>query len=71
MNAENLLGRWLNYAASGHGGNRLLRQRDPQHFRFTILERVSPDMYAEDVIRLESTWKERLHTRAPHGLNDN
>ncbi len=26
---ENLLGRWLNYAASGHGGNRLLKSRDP------------------------------------------
>ena len=37
--ADNLLGRWRNYAASGHGGNRLLRERDPQGFRFTILER--------------------------------
>jgi len=27
--ATNLLGRWMNYAASGHGGNRLLRQRQP------------------------------------------
>lgn len=69
--ADNLLGRWLGYAASGHGGNRLLRQRDPHHFRFTILQRVSPDMEAADVIRLESTWKERLHTRPPFGLNDN
>jgi GIY-YIG catalytic domain len=69
--AENLLGRWRNYAASGHGGNRLLRQRDPQHFRFTILELVAPNMEADEVIRLESTWKERLHTRQPHGLNEN
>src|SRR6266568_8262302 len=68
---RNLLGRWLNYAASGHGGNSLLRKRDPQHFRFTILQRVSPDMDPDDVIRLESTWKERLHTLPPHGLNDN
>ncbi len=68
---DNLLGRWKNYAASGHGGNRLLRERDPRHFWFTILERVSPDMNADDVIRLEATWKERLHTRAPYGLNDN
>jgi hypothetical protein len=67
----NLLGRWRNYAASGHGGNHLLRQRDARNFRFTILERVSPDMAAEEVIRLEATWKERLHTRAPQGLNDN
>jgi hypothetical protein len=68
---SNLLGRWLGYAASGHGGNRLLRQRDPRNFRFTILQRVSPDMEVHDVIRLESSWKQRLHTRKPHGLNDN
>jgi hypothetical protein len=67
----NLLGRWKNYAARGHGGNRLLRQRDPRNFRFTILQRVSPDMDADDVIRLEANWKERLHTRQPFGLNDN
>jgi hypothetical protein len=68
---DNILGRWLGYAKRGHGGNRLLRQRDPQSFRFTILQRVSPDMEPGDVIRLEASWKERLHTRAPLGLNDN
>ena len=25
----------------------------------------------DDVIRIESSWKERLHTRHPEGLNDN
>jgi hypothetical protein len=69
--ADNMLGRWLSYAKRGHGGNRLLRQRDPQNLRFTILQRVSPDMEPGDVIRLEASWKERLHTRAPLGLNDN
>jgi hypothetical protein len=69
--AENLLGRWRSYAASGHGGNQLLRQRDPKNFRFTILQRVSPDMDSDDVIQLEAAWKERLHTRGRHGLNDN
>jgi len=68
---NNLLGRWLSYAASGHGGNRLLRQRDPATFRFTILQRVSPDMNATEMIHLENSWKIRLHTRAPFGLNDN
>jgi hypothetical protein len=68
---HNLLGRWQNYAASGHGGNRLLLQRDPRGFRFTILQRVSPDMEDGEVIRLEASWKERLHTREPDGLNDN
>lgn len=69
--SQNLLGRWQNYSATGHGGNRLLRHRDPKNFQFTILQRVSPDMDADDVIRLEATWKDRLHTRSPGGLNDN
>ena len=43
----------------------------PHEFKFSILQRVSPDMDETDVIRLESTWKERLHTRDPLGLNDN
>ncbi len=68
---NNLLGRWLNYASRGDAGNKLLRQRDPRNFRFTILQRVSPDMDADGVVRLESSWKRRLHTRHPHGLNDN
>ncbi len=69
--ADNIYGRWLGYARSGHGGNKLLKHRNPQDFRFSILQRVSPDMIAEDIIQLETTWKERLHTRAPFGLNDN
>jgi GIY-YIG catalytic domain len=68
---NNLLGRWQNYAARGDGGNRLLRQRDRRNFRFTILELDAPNRDASDVVRLESSWKARLHTRKPHGLNDN
>ncbi|QDU44535.1 hypothetical protein Mal52_30180 [Symmachiella dynata] len=68
--SENILGRWLNYAATGHGGNKLLRQRDCTFFQFSILQRVSPDSEANEVIRLESSWKERLHTRE-YGLNVN
>ena len=67
----NIYGRWLNYAARGHGGNKLLKKRDPTNFRFSIMQRVSPDMDARDLIRLESSWKERLHTRYPYGLNEN
>jgi hypothetical protein len=68
---NNLCQRWENYPASGHGGNSLLKTREPRNFRFTILQRVSPDMSSEDVIRVECTWKERLHTRSPLGLNEN
>lgn len=68
---ENILQRWRNYGQTGHGGNVLLRQRDPANFRFSILQRVSPDLPDSDVIRIEGTWKDRLRTRAPFGLNEN
>ncbi len=67
---ENILGRWLSYAPRGHGGNKELRNRDPARFRFSILQRVSPDMEAAEIIRLESSWKDRLHTRE-FGMNEN
>lgn len=69
--SENLLGRWLDYAVTGDGGNRLLRGRNPEEFVFSILQRVSPDMPAEDIVSIENTWKDRLQTRMPLGLNDN
>lgn len=68
--SENLLGRWRNYAVSGHGGNVELRASHAPDLRFSILQRTSPDMLPEDVIALEGRWKSRLHTRA-HGLNVN
>lgn len=68
---DNLLGRWLNYASSGHGGNKLLLDRQPDHFQFSILQRVSPDMEPDEVIQLESSWKDRLHTGEKWGLNGN
>jgi hypothetical protein len=67
---DNILGRWLSYGVPGHGGNKELRKRDPSNFQFSILQRVSPDMQADEVIQLEQTWKTRLHTRE-FGLNEN
>lgn len=67
---QNILGRWLNYSTSGHGGNAELKDRDPSRFRFSILERVSPDMPRDEVVQVEEGWKLRLHTRR-FGLNKN
>ncbi len=67
---NNLFGRWSNYAKSGHGHNKKMQGRDPDNFRFSILELVSPDMEPSDVQFKEATWKERLRTRE-FGLNDN
>jgi hypothetical protein len=68
--ADNIHGRWRDYARSGHGGNRELKHSRPDDLRFSILQRTSPDLEAAEVIRLEASWKERLHTRE-FGLNRN
>lgn len=67
---ENIHGRWRNYAQTGHGGNRELRNSEPADLRFSILQLTSPDLASADVIALEASWKERLHTRQ-FGLNMN
>ncbi|MEL7832042.1 GIY-YIG nuclease family protein [Citromicrobium bathyomarinum] len=69
--SENLLQRWTDYSKSGHGGNKLLKRRDPKNFVFSILQRTSPDLDRAELLRLENSWKVRLLSRAPYGLNEN
>lgn len=66
----NILGRWNDYARTGHGGNKELKSSSPADLRFSILQRTSPDLDTEAVIALEASWKQRLHTRE-FGLNRN
>lgn len=68
---DNLLGRWLSYGRSGHGGNVLLKGRKPDTFQFSILERLPETIDPRQVIARENSWKTRLGTRTPHGLNAN
>lgn len=64
----NLLGRWQAHVAGDQGVAIGLADFNPADFQFSILERVSPDMLPEDVISLEMSWMNRLHTRE-FGLN--
>ncbi len=66
---DNLWGRWRNYAATGHGSNKLLRQRNPSNFTFSILQLVSQDMNQQELVNIEESWKRRLATKHPNGLN--
>lgn len=68
---DNLLGRWLNYGRSGHGGNVLLKGRSAANFQFSILERLPETIDPRQVITRENSWKIRLGTRTPNGLNAN
>jgi hypothetical protein len=40
-----------------------------RRFPGLVAARISPDMDADEVIRLETGWKDRLHTRRKFGLN--
>ncbi|MBY6073483.1 GIY-YIG nuclease family protein [Vannielia litorea] len=66
--AENLLSRWRSHVRRDHGVTVQLQQRNPANFRFSILERVSPDTPIEEITALEQTWMHRLHTKR-FGLN--
>ena len=63
-------GRWQTYASDGHGGNLDLKNLDPQNFQFSILWETLKSTPIENVIRVESQFKENLGTRV-HGLNNN
>jgi len=65
---DGFIGRWRGYAANGHGGNVILRQRGHQDYTVSVLEVASPDMSRDEIVAREAFWKDKLGVRA-HGLN--
>lgn len=70
-------GRWCEYAATGHGGNRELRKllkakgNDyAENFQYGILEIADTHATTEYIFQRESRWKTLLMTRT-HGYNAN
>lgn len=71
--AENgmLLARWRDYAQTGHGGNKDLRQLVQelgfdyvkQHFQYSILENFNVRIDDSVILERESWWKEVLQSR--------
>lgn len=74
--SERILGRWMQYAQNGHGGNVALRgladdDGDPaRHFLFSLLRVFGPDTPTRDVDEAESHFKKALLTRE-YGMNRN
>jgi hypothetical protein len=62
--------RWLAYAHDGHGGNVGLKSRDPSDYRVSILEVAGSTASYEDIIAMETLWKQKLQSREM-GLNRN
>lgn len=67
---DGFLGRWNDYAATGHGGNLRMRVRDESDYVATILEIGSSTTTIDEIIERESLWKEKLGSRE-FGLNAN
>ena len=66
------LSRWKQYEKTGHGGNKQLKKlkKEQQVYTVSILE-TAPSSYSKNqIIELESIWKNKLGTRA-YGLNSN
>jgi hypothetical protein len=69
-----ILGRWKEYATTGHGGNVLLKKilaqdsKAAKNFQFTILRTLPKTLTNKEVINYENLYKEKLGTRA-FGLN--
>ncbi len=68
--------RWREYAKTGHGGNKLLRELTkagsdyPTRFRFSVLQVLPKSMSRDEVLRREAIYKAKLGSRAM-GLNAN
>lgn len=71
--AESLLGRWMDYAADGHGGNEGLKaaaKDGRRKYQVSVLEVVDENTLDDTIEQIESHWKNKLLSRR-FGLNDN
>jgi hypothetical protein len=73
---QGIWGRWKNYAATHHGGNKELKallEKDPEYarnFRFSVLQALPSNTTAPETIEVEKLYKKKLGSLA-HGLNAN
>ena len=73
-----ILGRWTEYAQTGHGNNKLLIEKlakeglnyAEQNFQWTILETLPLNVIPKVAIDRETLYKRKFGTRE-HGYNEN
>lgn len=64
------IGRWRDYALTGHGGNVGLKAREASDYQISILETVGSNATESEILTLEVLWKDKLQSREM-GLNRN
>jgi len=57
---ESFWGRWQQYVRDGHGGNVLLRAREPSDYQVSILEVAGQFDSDAEILALEARWKRKL-----------
>lgn len=62
--------RWEDYVASGHGGNRRMRDIPAADYQVTVLEVAASSNSVDQIVAMENRWKQKLLTRQ-FGLNGN
>lgn len=62
--------RWIEYVRTGHGGNIALKSREYSDYQVSVLEVAGSASNRDDVLKMESRWKEKLQSREM-GLNRN
>ncbi len=68
--SEGFWGRWEDYVASGHGGNRKMREVPTADYQVTVLEVASSSADPDALDEMENRWKQKLLSRK-FGLNAN
>lgn len=68
--AGGLWGRWEEYVASGHGGNRRMQDIPAADYHVSVLEVAASSADVDTILRIEMRWKLKLQTRQ-FGLNAN
>ncbi len=63
-------GRWEDYLASGHGGNKRMIDVPAADYQVAILEVAASSAGPNELAEMENLWKEKLQTRR-FGLNAN
>lgn len=67
---EGFWGRWQDYVSTGHGGNVVLKSRNPSDYQVSILEVAGTSLTEHDILKKEGQWKSKLQSQEM-GLNRN
>ena len=59
---------WQDYMRTGHGGNVVLKSREPSDYQVSILQVAGTDATTDDILAMEQRWMTKLQSRKM-GLN--